>query len=196
MSLCIPTKVLDQHLVVLGKTGAGKLLSLWLPPVIGLLFRRGPSAIVGRIWTIIVRETVQRMSWARSLAHIFEKSLETVLPTRANGYASVCIIFSIWGLWVKTSVFHTLPCMIFSGLAHPMSAVRNRCALTLKAATGKYFNAKMVLPNHSNIATIASAFPKSMPQISRRFITHNESPESHACYYHTHIKNDNLWGYV
>src|ERR1700761_2632499 len=28
MSLCIPTKILDQHLVVLGKTGAGKSSAL------------------------------------------------------------------------------------------------------------------------------------------------------------------------
>ena len=76
-------------------------------PIESLILPRTPSAIFGRIVSIIVR-SVNRES-LRTLAHVFDESGETVAPSLAYRDASSAVIFERLIFGIKAALFHVDP---------------------------------------------------------------------------------------
>lgn len=79
-----------------------------------LLFSGSPSAIFGRIRTIIIN-AVQRMLRGRFQAHIFKKQYKIYTPTSTDDDASSSIFRIIFRMCIQTTIQKSTPRRIFGG---------------------------------------------------------------------------------
>src|SRR5690348_4544857 len=96
-----------------------------MPPVrasiVGLLLRRGPSAILWRIVPVIV-DAVDASTW-RSHAHVTDKVLEHH-PAVAHADAAPSVVLERWMFFVIAALLHLLPCAILPRLTHAVRGFR------------------------------------------------------------------------
>lgn len=78
--------------------------------IICLFFPRCPTAVFGRVWTVIVN-AVEGVFWRRALPHIGYKVLK-FLPTLTDPNSATAIIFKRFHFWIATTITHCPPNII------------------------------------------------------------------------------------
>jgi len=106
--------IIDKSPLIITLSGFGPSISPRFAPIVALLKRRCPSAILRGIRTIIIDPIDARASWPRP--HV-SKEVCKVLPASANLYASSAIIFVCRSRRVIAALPHVLPNFVFSAVA-------------------------------------------------------------------------------
>ena len=140
-------------------------------PVLGLLFRCCPPAVIGGVISFVV-DSVERVTrWA--LAHIFQKVFKR-LPPLANRYSPASVAWIPVAFGMVTPGSHPSPRCVGSRFRHSM---RN-AAVLLKAPTG--FCYAMHKPGRGNLHYVSAgalAFPLSRLIFASNELKNRESPE-------------------
>jgi hypothetical protein len=82
-----------------------------VPPVVGLLFGRSPSAVAGLVVSSVVDAVDGVPRWAST--HIAEERLERVKPLAAHANTATTIAGVIRPTRVYTSTLRSAPCLVF-----------------------------------------------------------------------------------
>lgn len=81
-----------------------------LPLIVLLLFLRGPTAVLRRIWTVVVDSLDAPARWPWS--HVLIKRREALTPPLANVNSSTAIVLIAWIFGVVAPLFHQRPRVI------------------------------------------------------------------------------------
>lgn len=208
----LPLEAATETFGLLAARGAGKSnggsLRFRVPavvpavsPVRGLLRRRCPSAVSGRVRTVVV-DPVYGMTRSRSAAHVAEESRKVPSPAHADGDAAPSILGVVGMAGVQTPGLEATPRLVLSGVRHTVRARGRACALSLQAAACQDPLPKVVLPDRCGLAAVAVAPPVSVSRGRRvGFRAHAKSAEAAAREYfaslelpHVGIIAGTLWG--
>lgn len=102
--------------------------------IIGLLLRSCPSAILGRVWAIVV-DAVKGCTFGSS-AHVGKERFKASLPTVAHGYSTGTILMKSVIAWIKATLFSRTPGMVLRGKRHPMLSGEGMTISLPVASTG------------------------------------------------------------
>ncbi len=80
--------------------------------IVRLFYMVRPSAVLGRVRTVIV-DAVDRVLLRWASPHVFEERREVVAPTVTHPYSAASIIGELVVLRVVAAVFYSLPCRVF-----------------------------------------------------------------------------------
>jgi hypothetical protein len=80
------------------------------PPIVGLLFRGGPSAVARLVVPIVVREPINTHA-GRALTHIGKEIRERFKPSHANRNAASAVIRICWIVGIGATGKHMIPTM-------------------------------------------------------------------------------------
>lgn len=157
--------------------------------VVGLLLWGGPSAIVWSVGTIGIFP-VDGVTNGGSEAHIGKEVFEALTPasTDDNATSSIAGIVLIVGIIAAPS--HHRPGIPFWRPAHAVGPIDRSSPLALQATARLNLFPKVILPDTSLIATVASTHPGAMLLTdSLGFIEDNQPPKSlaHEIFRKTHI---------
>jgi len=78
--------------------------------VIGLLFIRRPSAILGAVWTVVVNAIKRFAQWP--VSHVRPEIHKRINPSFANFYSPAAISRVIFTVRIAASVFHAVPRLV------------------------------------------------------------------------------------
>lgn len=196
--LIFPTAVLDQHLVMLGKTGAGNLSYsinldwLWVPAIIAtitsvirLFFRRRPAAIIRRIRPVVIRVSVKGMAGTWALTHVPQKVFKVVFPVIAYRNTATAIFWEILPPFVVTTIFHSFPSGVFDCISKSVCSILHSGHSTDTAARYNSSAPQMILPHRFFSSTCAPTQPKSMSCRPLQF--------QHYCQF-SELMSNKVWG--
>lgn len=93
-------------------------LHLRRPPIVGLLFRCGPSAILRRVVAVVVDSIQRSVGWTR--AHVAIEGFERSAPAGANRDSSASVGLELMKVRVLAALDHAFPTVILAALPHPM----------------------------------------------------------------------------
>ena len=138
-----------------------------VPFVVRLLDMGGPTAIIFRVWPVIIA-TVYLVLWGRSWTHIFIKALKRVAPFVGHRYPSPAIVGVVLRLWILGPFNNAAPNAIFRQVRHTVFIVASTCKFALKATAGlRIAGSRARLNDPCRIAAHAHAFPRSEASGSR-----------------------------
>lgn len=143
--------------------------------IIGLFRRRGPAAIVGRVWAVVVF-TIDRMAGRRPQAHIRGEVLEALEPAGADADSATSILWIVLIAGVVASTLNSLPRIVLRRVAHAVRARRRDHAFYPEAAARQDFLSEMVLPNLRHSPAVTSADPHSMFRRWPRGLAYHHQP--------------------
>lgn len=92
-----------------------------LTPVVGLLFRCAPLAIIRGIWLGVIFPLNRCSSWSRP--HIGVEVLKRIEPPLADSDASAAVSWIAFVRWIGATLLHCSPCVVLSGVPHIMRDV-------------------------------------------------------------------------
>ena len=164
----------EERSAISTSRGGQSVSTLRFPSIIGLLLCCGPSAIIRRIRTVIVRETIQRMTRGWTPTHVFQEPFKAVQPDIADSNATPAIGFEVRTFSVVTPIFHAFPCVILDCFTHTMRAISFRYSFFLKAAAGKSPYSDVVLADDFFCPTIAPTQPITMFSTPLNIFTQNK----------------------
>jgi hypothetical protein len=182
--LTLPVDAVTQAIGILAKRRAGKsytarrfaeqlfkagqqlvivdLSRARLAAVCGLLLRRCPTAVLGRVRTIVI-DAINRMADGRSFAHVLEECLEAITPAIAYCNSARAIFGIIASTRIQAAVLESLPSRVFNRVRHAVCAVGFSNALQPETAAGHDSLSQMVLADGHAIPAITATNPCSVP---------------------------------
>lgn len=149
----------------------------WRPCVSRLLSKCGPTAIVRRVWAIVV-DAVNGVLRRRLRSHVGQESLEGVAPTVTDSDATPAIVLKSRRVRIQATSFHGFPCSMFWSACQAVNLVGFGCTLLLVAAAACVFtNAQVVTLSDRRIAAVAGTQPPQLVSASTKAFNDNESSE-------------------
>jgi len=133
--------------------------------VVPLLLYRSPSAIIWFIITVII-DTIQRVRWVRSWAHILIKSLKRHRPSFTYPDTPAAIMVVVLIILFCASMNHGVPGFVFWRPPHAVNPVAYPTA-TIPGATA----CKAVITNLLFITAIATTKPHGIIMLVFAYIT-------------------------
>lgn len=182
--LSLPLDVVTQTVAI--ESVDDSSLWAWMPAVVaflaavvGLLFRCSPSAVLWRIRSVVVWESINRMGVRWPMSHIGKECLETVFPSVTYGDPTSAIFRIIRIVSVEAACLYALPGCIFNRLSQSMRAVRFSNSFQAKAPTGRALFSKVVLPDDDGCTAVTTTGPSAMTRgWYRSFIENNKFSKS------------------
>ncbi len=124
--------------------------------IVRLFYMVRPSAVLGRVRTVIV-DAVDRVLLRWASPHVFEERREVVAPTVTHPYSAASIIGELVVLRVVAAVFYSLPCRVFfrwiSIETVAVGARSLRDLFTAKTATTARLSTSQTTQQHGRYAT-------------------------------------------
>ena len=140
--------------------------------VIGLFFRRCPSAIRWLIISICIY-SIKRVFSARPFPHIGKKCFKAIVPFGANLNSAQSIHVKVAVVRVAASPFHSLPANILWRASHSVATTPFDKLFNSKATTRQSGSSSDVLTKYgSHISAVTNAFPKMTcaPGLAFKFV--------------------------
>jgi hypothetical protein len=121
------------------------------PPIHGLLLRRGPSAVLWRVWAVVV-DAINRVCGSGLRAHVGVEVLE-VQPSVTDRDAASPIVSVGGHARVETTRFHRCPNPILGSEDAPMTARPSAC-LAPRKAPQRVHRANEISPARADAAVV------------------------------------------
>ena len=135
------------------------LFRLRFPPVALLLASGCPTAVLRRVWSVIVDSVnaqIGRWAWP----HVAVERLKRLYPLGANCNAAPAVRGILAISWIKATLLHACPDVVFGRAKHPvLSGSRPGDFLGATPATGRVAIQKLVAANVLDVSAIATATP-------------------------------------
>ena len=126
--------------------------------VFSLLSASCPTDISGLVISILIRKSVNRMLWRRTLSNIIQKRFKRSPPLFANCNSSTSPIFPLRQMWVSTSLNDIRPRLIFWGDSLPVRVPMRASALIASAAC-RFSSEQIGRACIRFVSAIANTFP-------------------------------------
>jgi hypothetical protein len=151
-----------------------------IAPIVPLLIRRRPSAIVWRVGSVVV-DSVQGHP-ARSRTHVVQKRLEAADPLGAHRDAATTVARIFRVLRVQTAALCSSPARILAGVPLPVRHARRSGALITETAAARgESSTERGAGNGLGPAADTSADPHRAPTLRRSSLaTNHGEPAEHA----------------
>jgi hypothetical protein len=122
----------------------------------------GPSAVLGRVGTVVV-EAINRMSHGRSSSHIRKELLKRVYPLIAHADTTSTVVFPAWLERIRASGFNGRPNRVLVGAGPSMGQESSSRGFVAVAAARFLEVGRQLLLNDGQFAsTVAPAPPAGM----------------------------------
>jgi len=144
-------------------------------PIVRLLCGCRPSAIVGRVWPVVVA-SVDRMARRRTWPHIGEEVFEVVSPSVADHDSASTVLSIVRRARVQAAVLQPFPRVVLDRAALSVSAVRCARLLRVEAPARRRLLTEMVLANGCQSAAITSTCPRPVPGRCPRGLADHRQP--------------------
>lgn len=135
--------------------------------VLVLLLLGGPPAVAWLVVAIFIGIAVYGVRGAWALPHIRKKSVETVRPAVANGYAATTIHWIGLVIAVGASTLHSGKNLVFVGASKAMTTISRRIQFVSKASAAfGFLGGQGPCKQVADVPAITSAFPITVSRVS------------------------------